>query len=253
MTDWRTTLAGLGIDGHLLDGRHHPCPGCGGRDRFRFDNRDGRGPFICGQGGGEVLAGDGWDLLRHVFGWDWKKAHEHLAIPLSGAERPVVRPPEPPKPKPPSEYALTLWADADRSNPAVASHPYGVRKRITWHAGGGRVLVPVGEIVGGHDCLIWPVRDIATRDVVGAQCIREDGRKQTFGPARGNAVMLGHPHWIGRDWYVVEGVADAVSVFRSFGTVVFAALSTGKQIDHLVERIIEVYAPEHIVKLEDAA
>ncbi|MDI5829610.1 hypothetical protein MJN51_36035, partial [Salmonella enterica subsp. enterica serovar Kentucky] len=34
--------------------RHAPCPACGGKDRFRFDD-NGRGSFICNQCG----AGDG--------------------------------------------------------------------------------------------------------------------------------------------------------------------------------------------------
>jgi phage/plasmid primase-like uncharacterized protein len=42
--------------------RHAPCPVCGGKDRFRFDDRDGRGTFFCNQC--DPHAGDGFDLVR---------------------------------------------------------------------------------------------------------------------------------------------------------------------------------------------
>jgi len=56
---WRQTLEGYGC--HLPNGRHHgPCPVCGGKDRFRFDDKDGRGTWFCSQcdpqsGGGLLL------------------------------------------------------------------------------------------------------------------------------------------------------------------------------------------------------
>lgn len=44
---WRDILISVGgIDGALLDGRNHPCPKCGGRDRFAVVDMD-RGALIC--------------------------------------------------------------------------------------------------------------------------------------------------------------------------------------------------------------
>lgn len=45
---------------------HVTCPMCGGVDRFRFDNKNGDGSFICSQGTGEPIAGDGFTLLEHA-------------------------------------------------------------------------------------------------------------------------------------------------------------------------------------------
>lgn len=42
--------------------RHAPCPVCGGKDRFRFDDRDGLGTYYCNQC--DPHAGDGFDLVR---------------------------------------------------------------------------------------------------------------------------------------------------------------------------------------------
>ena len=36
---WRSILTVLGMDERALSGKHGPCPLCGGRDRFRFDDR----------------------------------------------------------------------------------------------------------------------------------------------------------------------------------------------------------------------
>lgn len=44
---------------------HGACPMCGGVDRFRFDNQNGDGSFICSQGGQGEIAGDGFTLLEH--------------------------------------------------------------------------------------------------------------------------------------------------------------------------------------------
>lgn len=67
---WPDLLVRFGIKRHLLTGKHSPCPACGGRDRFRFDDKEGRGTFFCSHCG----AGDGFDLLRLLNGWDFKEA-----------------------------------------------------------------------------------------------------------------------------------------------------------------------------------
>lgn len=71
-------LARFDVRTELLNDRHGPCPGCGGKDRFRFDDRDGEGTFLCSQGGGELLHGDGLGLLMHVKQWEWKRAVEEV-------------------------------------------------------------------------------------------------------------------------------------------------------------------------------
>jgi len=63
---WNELLVAAGIDARALRNNHGPCPGCGGKDRFRYDDKDGDGTFICSQGNGNTLAGDGFELLQHV-------------------------------------------------------------------------------------------------------------------------------------------------------------------------------------------
>ena len=55
---WPGILRELGVDDSFLQNRHGPCPFCGGKDRFRFDDKDGRGTYYCSQCG----SGDGWNF-----------------------------------------------------------------------------------------------------------------------------------------------------------------------------------------------
>ena len=64
---WHEILPALGIPAKHLKDEHGPCPGCGGKDRFRFDDKEGRGTWVCSQGrSGPPAAGDGFDLLQHA-------------------------------------------------------------------------------------------------------------------------------------------------------------------------------------------
>lgn len=72
--DWPTVLVAAGVDSSSLNGKHGPCPGCGGKDRFRFEDKDGRGTFFCSEGCGSRLAGDGFALLMHACGWSFAQA-----------------------------------------------------------------------------------------------------------------------------------------------------------------------------------
>jgi putative DNA primase/helicase len=48
---WREILPQLGIETRFLQNKHGPSPLCGGKDRFRFDDRDGTGSYYCNQCG----------------------------------------------------------------------------------------------------------------------------------------------------------------------------------------------------------
>jgi hypothetical protein len=63
---WQTILPALGVDTRYLSSGHGACPGCGGSDRFRFDDRDGCGSFFCSGGGSKDTFGDGFELLQHA-------------------------------------------------------------------------------------------------------------------------------------------------------------------------------------------
>lgn len=58
--NWFAILTWLGIAAHFLNNKNGPCPKCGGKDRFRWDNKNGDGGGYCHQcdfkGSGLVLA-----------------------------------------------------------------------------------------------------------------------------------------------------------------------------------------------------
>ncbi|TSJ89225.1 DNA primase [Gilliamella apicola] len=70
---WQSIFSSLGID--VGNGKHCPCPVCGGKDRFRFDNKNGRGTYICNQCG----SGDGLELIKNYYHCDAKEASNKVA------------------------------------------------------------------------------------------------------------------------------------------------------------------------------
>jgi len=73
---WREILPALGIPSTVLDGKHHACPVCGGKDRFRFSTNDPTqsGGYYCNACG----SGNGINLLRKFHGWDFKRAADEI-------------------------------------------------------------------------------------------------------------------------------------------------------------------------------
>ena len=72
---WHGLLLHFGVDAEYLTGKHCACPISGnGKDKFRFDDKEGRGTFICSECG----AGDGFKFLKLLFGWDFKTAAKNV-------------------------------------------------------------------------------------------------------------------------------------------------------------------------------
>ena len=86
---WPAILPSFGLPIARLNGKHGPCPICGhGKDRFRFDDKDGRGTWFCSHCG----AGDGITFVEKIRGVDFKGAVA-LIEPLVGAAPVQARPP----------------------------------------------------------------------------------------------------------------------------------------------------------------
>lgn len=66
-------------------GEHRPCPACGGKDRFRFDDKDGRGTWFCNQCG----AGDGIALLKRTMGLSYADSIRRIADIIGHIDYPV--------------------------------------------------------------------------------------------------------------------------------------------------------------------
>jgi putative DNA primase/helicase len=82
---WKEILPQFGIDPKFLTNRHGPCPLCGGKDRFRFDDLEGSGSYFCGQCG----AGNGIILIRKLKGWDFATACRQIDKIIGTEARPL--------------------------------------------------------------------------------------------------------------------------------------------------------------------
>lgn len=71
---WPGILQSLGVDSAYLGKKHGPCPICAGKDRYRFDDKAGRGTWICSHCG----SGDGFKLLQGVLGWSFSEAAKQV-------------------------------------------------------------------------------------------------------------------------------------------------------------------------------
>lgn len=75
---WFDILTGMGIPSHHLTGKNTACPMCGGKDRFRWTNVEGRGTFNCNSCGG----GRGQELAMQFTGMSF--------IEFKDAVRPIL-------------------------------------------------------------------------------------------------------------------------------------------------------------------
>ncbi len=71
----------MGVPEEALTGKHGPCPLCGGKDRFRFDDKLGNGTWFCNC----CKAGDGMQLVMKFRALDFGEAARLVEQFVSGA------------------------------------------------------------------------------------------------------------------------------------------------------------------------
>lgn len=216
---WHGVLPMLGLRSAFLSGKHGPCPLCGGgKDRWRFDDKDGHGTWICNQCG----AGDGVSLLMKFNGWDFKTAAEKIEAVIGGVEARATKP----KADPREQHRIIRQA-------WVAGGPIGKAVR-RYLLGRGIDAGDVGDLreSSRHEMLAL-VRD---SNGVGCQVHRTlltaDGNKADVEQARlfmpgpipeGSAVRL-MPH--DGELGIAEGIETALSAAILFDVPCWAALNT---------------------------
>ena len=89
---WKGILPHFGLNLKLLNGKHGPCPFCGGTDRFRFTDYRGLGDWICNQCG----AGDGFEFVKRALGRDFKEAVRRIEPIAANVKvaKPMIKPGE---------------------------------------------------------------------------------------------------------------------------------------------------------------
>ncbi|MHC5582641.1 primase-helicase zinc-binding domain-containing protein [Escherichia coli] len=221
---WPRILPALGIQ--VLKNRHQPCPVCGGSDRFRFDDREGRGTWYCNQCG----AGDGLKLVEKVFGVSPSDAAAKVAA-VTGS-------------LPPADPAVTAAAvaetEAARKNAAALAQTLMAKTRPgTGNAYLTRKGFPGREcrmLTGTHRAggVSWRAGDLVvplyddSGELVNLQLISADGRKRTLkgGQVRGTCHTLEGQNQAGKRLWIAEGYATALTVHHLTGETVMVALSS---------------------------
>lgn len=222
---WRQTLEGYGCQ--LPSGRHHgPCPVCGGKDRFRFDDKDGRGTWFCSQC--DPQSGGGLLLLSRYLG----KPTLEVARELLGQDMPRTVAPVRKHSATDEQMREELRKRAAKGaemlmeNSMLASHPYMDKKGLAgeWHVNSQIMMGADNERIEPGALLLVPV--YKGGELVNVQKIKQDGTKR---PIYGGD-MAGVCHVIkgtGRTVAVVEGFATGVTVNRMTNATTYVAFNTG--------------------------
>ena len=221
---WPNILPALGVK--VIKNRHQSCPVCGGSDRFRFDDKEGRGTWFCNQCG----AGDGLKLVEKVFGVTPSEAAGKVnavtgnlppvapeVIAFAEAETVADR-------KAAAALAVRLM---EKTRPATGN-AYLTRKSFpalecltltAMHKTGG-VTFRAGDVV-------VPLYD-DTGALVNLQFINADGLKRTLkgGQVKGACHVIEGKKQAGKRLWIAEGYATALTVHHLTGESVMVALSS---------------------------
>lgn len=221
---WPRILPALGVP--VIKNSHQACPVCGGSDRFRFDDKEGRGTWFCNQCG----AGDGLKLVERVFDVSASEAAQKVNG-VTGNLPPVA---------PEVIAASETETDADRIAAAALAvklmektrtatgNAYLTRKgfpaleclTLTAQHKTGGVTFRAGDVV-------VPLHD-GTGALVNLQLINSDGLKRTLkgGLVKGTCHTIEGKKQAGKRQWIAEGYATALTVHHLTGETVMVALSS---------------------------
>lgn len=223
---WGEILRALGVGPRFLANRHGPCPICGGKDRFRFDDRHGAGDYFCNQCG----AGDGITLLMKLHGWRFKQACDEVDH--------IIGMDSPPNPSPPKQRKKSASPSNIERMLDEADAQSVVRRYLT-----SRGLSNMPECLRGHSSLPYfeDGRLICRCPAMVAPVYGPDGRllavhrtylgqhehrkklTRTLDKLTGGAVRLFAPT---DELGVAEGIETAIAVHELFNVPTWALVST---------------------------
>ena len=221
---WPNILPALGV--RVIKNRHQSCPVCGGSDRFRFDDKEGRGTWFCNQCG----AGDGLKLVEKVFGVTPSEAAGKINA-VTGNLPPVA---------PEVIAAAEAETEADRkAATALAVRLMEKTRPATGNAYLTRkgfpalecltltVIHKTGGVTFRTGDVVVPLYD-DTGALVNLQLINADGLKRTLkgGQVKGACHVIEGKKQAGKRLWIAEGYATALTVHHLTGETVMVALSS---------------------------
>ena len=231
---WKGILLSLGLPSACLQNKHGPCPLCEGTDRFRFDNQEGKGTYICGQCG----AGTGIDLAMKFTGRPFPEVASEIDTMLGNKKfKPdTIRP------------AITdadrmaglreVAAQSVRIDQASLAHRYFTSRGIgeVTYAKALRFVPSLRDGEGGvRPCIVATVQDADGLNVtLHRTFLRGDGRAKAemSAPRKlmpgslpdGAAVRLSD--WNAGVLGIAEGIETAMSASRLYDMPVWAAINS---------------------------
>ena len=219
---WPELLPQLGIDSRYLVNRHGPCPSCGGRDRFRFDNKDGKGTFICNACG----SGDGFTLVQLVTGKTFSQVAQMVSN-ITG-EHPCMIHKDKSEDVQRRERIKQVWEGAKAPSPGGPVLAYMKdRLGLVWASNSIREFkgrnhwLMVSKIIGADN----------TAQNVHLTYLTDDGKKADVTPNRivmsgplpdGSAIRLAPA---GVHMGIAEGIETAIAASVMFGIPVWSAVN----------------------------
>jgi putative DNA primase/helicase len=230
---WHGILPAIGISENFLKRKNGPCPMCGGKDRWRFTDIDGKGTWYCNNCHG----GNGIALVMKFTGLPFKEAA--LRIERVIGEAPAS-PPAPERSEQQKRDVLNaLWRS---SRPVCPDDPVD---RWLHGRGVGMPTYPMclrfgprirygGPPTSYHPAMLARVTDASGKPAtIHKTYITTDGRKAPVGKPRmfcaanvppGGAVRLAMP---GSVLGIAEGIETALAAMKMFTTPTWAALNAG--------------------------
>ena len=244
--------------------KHTPCPGCGGKDRFRVTKPyHDTGGFICG-GSGDTAGGDGFALLQHVHGWtpgeSLRAVARECGLDVEAAEidyAELDRRRRVAEAQAKKAAAIREAEQARQRQEAVfrARHYLKVGTRPCYHPYlDAKMLENPHNLIEYKDQLIVTTHN-GNGELTGCQKIAADGSK-LFLPGQ---EKKGCWHWLqlppqrGQPIAVVEGWATGASLIEpeiGFGGVVAIAFDAGN-IPTVTASLLTLYPSSRIVIYRD--
>ena len=252
---WGSIFPALGITVPAR-GKHGACSVCGGKDRFHFDDKEGRGTWICRQCEGKQ-AGDGLDLVCKATGKDNKAASLLVAQALglsAGLDMETIkaneakakqqaeqeRQREQARQKAAAELAQTIL---NQCQPAKG-HPYLVGKGLA-ECDSFILQSPIAGKAKG--LLVVPLYN-ADGELTTCQTIDDSGNKYLLAGGQ----KAGSFHCIaGSDVLAIcEGYATGLSVRLATGFTVYCAIDAGN-LRAVAEAVRDQYSHAEIILAAD--
>lgn len=235
---WRHILLAAGLRDTFLNGKHGPCPLCGGTDRYRWDNKAGSGSSICNNCGSKT----GIDMVMALRRCDFVEAKKWVMGQIGNA--PVEAPRAPRNNARLKDQLENLWRSARKltgEDPASlylrqrgivpAEYPVLLRfhPRSSYRHDDGKVTQHPALLAKfmSTDAKSWTIHQTF---------LDEYGNKAKLDPVRklapgqiplGGAVRLSMS---AETMGIAEGIETAMSASQLFDVPVWAALSAGAMI-----------------------